>query len=226
MAKKPIKSKKQGQGSGTNWLVIGGVILLGAGALFALLYFALREPETQSLLEYCTAAPDRCVAIGADNAPVNFVEVSDFGCPHCQDFHLEKADAIKENFVDSGEVRWIFLPYALRPETVPAANAAMCAGEQGKYLEFSNAMFDTSDLATSLTRSGILAAGEAAGLEPVAFEACVAEGRYTSTINVNQQAASAAGVSGTPTFFVNDQVIRGNVPLAEFENQFRSILGS
>jgi protein-disulfide isomerase len=227
MAKKPIQSKKQARAqSGTNWLVVGGIVLVGVIGLFALLYLTTRETEAQPLADYCAAAPQRCVAIGDEAAPVTFVEVSDFGCPHCQDFHLEKADAIKENFVDTGDVRWVFLPYALRPETAPAAAAAMCAAEQDKYLEFANAMFAADDLTTSLTRDGILAAGATAGLDAEAFQACVADGRYDSTIDVNQQAASAAGVSGTPTFFVNNQVIRGNVPLAEFENQFRAAAGS
>ncbi len=227
MAKKPIKSKKQGKAKGdTNWLLIGGVVLAGAIGLFALLYFALREPETQSLAQYCAEAPQRCVALGAADAPVKLVEVSDFGCTHCKDFHQTKAEPLKEAYVDSGQVQWLFVPYALRPETVPAANAAMCANEQGKFFEFTNAMFDSADIAFALTRDGILAAGEAVGVEPDSFLACVSEGRFNNTINVNQQAASAARVTGTPTFFINDQIVRGNVPLAEFESQFQAILGS
>jgi protein-disulfide isomerase len=77
-----------------------------------------------------------------------------------------------------------------------------------------------------LNRDGILAAGEAAGLDGEAFLECVAEGRHNNAVNTNQQAARQAGVSGTPTFFINDQIVRGNVPLAEFENRFQSILGS
>lgn len=227
MAKKPIQSKKQAKAqSSTNWLLIGGIILAGVVGLFAILYLVTRPEETQSLADFCAEAPQRCVFLGEETAPVTFVEVSDFGCPHCQDFHRDKADAIKENFVQTGDVRWVFLPYALRPETLPAASAAMCAGEQDKYLEFANAMFAPDDLSSSLSRAGILAAGAGAGLDMEAFQACVEEGRFDSTISVNQQAASAAGVSGTPTFFINDQVVRGNVPLAEFENQFRAALGS
>ena len=227
MAKKPIQSKKQASAkSSTNWLVIGGVILIGAVGLFALLYLTQRTPETQSLADYCAAAPERCVALGNENAPVTLVEVSDFGCSHCKDFHNTKAEAIKENFVDSGQVRWLFVPYALSPTTAPAANAAMCANEQGKYFEFTNAMYATEDTAVTLTRDGMLAAGAAAGLEPEAFLECVADGRYSNAINANQLAANAAGVTGTPTFFINDQVVRGNVPLAEFENQFRAALES
>ncbi len=55
MAKKPKKTKKTQASRGTNWFVIGGIIVVGAIALFGLLYLALREPETQSLAEYCEA---------------------------------------------------------------------------------------------------------------------------------------------------------------------------
>jgi protein-disulfide isomerase len=226
VAKKPIKSKKQSSSKSTNWFMIAGIILVGAIGIFALLYFTLRTPEAKSLAAYCTDAPQRCVALGSADAPIKLVEVGDFGCVHCQDFHQTKAEQIKANYVDTGEIQWIFVPYALSASTVPAANAAMCANEQGKYFEFANALYNNADLAVANTRDGLIAAGEAAGVEPGAFLTCIEDGRYTDTINANQLAASAAGVTGTPTFFVNDQVIRGNVPLAEFENRFQAVLGS
>jgi protein-disulfide isomerase len=222
MVKKRSKTKKTQEKKGTNWLVIGGVGLVGVIGLFALLFLAIREPEAQqslTLAEYCSQNDESCASIGSDNAPVTFIEVSDFGCPHCRDFHLEKSAAIKENFVETGQVKWVFLPYALRPETVPPANAALCAAEQGKYSEFADSLFSLPT-ETALTRNGFLMAADDVGLNIESFTACVEEGRYNKTVGDNQQAARAVRVSGTPTFFVNDQIVTGNVPLAEFERLF------
>lgn len=219
MAKKPKRTKNTQASRGTNWLLIGGITIVGLIGLFALLYLALREPETQTLAEYCDASNGNCVIYGDADAPVTLIEISDFGCSHCRDFHLTKAPAILENYVNEGAVRWMFLPYALRSDTVPAANAAMCANEQGKYFEFTDALYN-QDPSTVLLREGFLTAGEEVGLELDSFTECLQDGRYNKTISTNQQAASAAGVSATPTFFINDVAVRGNVPLEEFERRF------
>lgn len=228
MAKRSRKAKKTQEKRGTNWFVIGGVAIVGVIGLFALLFLTIREPEarqTQTLAQYCSENDDNCVSIGEDDAPVTFVEVSDFGCPHCQDFHREKSAPIKERFVDTGLVRWVFLPYALRPETVPAANAALCAAEEGDYSEFADALFGMPT-ETALTRDGFLTAANENGLDIDSFTACLEEGRYNNTIGENQQAARTARVSGTPTFFINDQMVSGNVPLSEFERIFNQFIGS
>ncbi len=226
MAKKVRRSKKSQASRDTNWLLIGGIAVVGVIGLFALLYLALREPETQSLAAFCDAADGNCISYGEADAPVTLVEVSDFGCGHCRDFHLTKAPEIMERFVNSGSVRWIFLPFALRPETVPAANAAMCANEQARYFEFTDALFAQQPPENSILRTGFLAAGEEVGLDIESFTQCLEEGRYNSTVNRNQQAATAARVNATPTFFINDEILRGNVPLAEFERRFLEALNS
>lgn len=222
MAKRPRRVKKTQEKRGTNWVLIGGVIFVGVIGLFALLFLALRAPEpaqVMTLSEYCLQNSDRCVEVGESDAPITFVEVSDFGCPHCQAFHQEKSGPIYDNYVETGRVKWVILPYALRAETVPAANAAMCADEQGRYFDFANNLFDLST-EFALTRDGFIAAAEETNLDIDSFMSCLEEERYNDIIGFNQQAARTNRVSGTPTFFVNDEMISGNVPLAEFERLF------
>lgn len=226
MAKKPKRTKKAQKGRGTNWFVVGGIVVAGIIGIFALLYLALREPETQTLAAYCDASDGNCVTTGTSDAPVTLVEVSDFGCSHCRNFHQTKASEIMERFVDQGLVRWISVPYALGPQTVPAANAAMCANEQGQYFEFSEELFNIEPVEAALTRDAFLSAGEDIGLDVDSFMVCVEDGRHNNTISTNQAAARIAKVNSTPSFFVNDQIIRGNVPLEEFERRFNEALGS
>ena len=226
MAKKPRRTKNTQASRGTNWFVVGGIVIVGAIALFALLYLALREPETQTLSEFCETSDGNCIVTGDANAPVTMVEISDFGCGHCRDFHQTKAPEIMERFVDQGLVKWVSVPYALGAQTAPAANAAMCANEQGQYNEFSEALFSMEPVEAAITRDGFLSTGEAVGLDMDGFTQCVEEGRFNNTISTNQAAARVARVSSTPSFFINDEIIRGNVPLEEFERRFNEILNS
>ncbi len=226
MAKKPRRTRSTQTSRGTNWYVIGGVIIVGAIVLFGLLYLAMREPETQTLSEFCDAADGNCIVEGASDAPVTMVEISDFGCSHCRNFHQETASTLKGEFVDTGLVRWIVMPYALSSATVPASNAALCANEQGQFFEFSDALFNIEPVEQALLRDSFIQVGQEIGLDGNSFEQCLVDGRYNNTISTNQQAASQAGVNSTPTFFVNDQIIRGNVPLEEFENRINQQLES
>ncbi len=226
MAKRRKKSTKStSEKRGTNWLLIGGLTIGGVIILFALLYLALQEPETQTLAEYCESNSENCATLGAQDAPITLVEVSDFGCPHCQNFHQNTAGAIKDIYVNNDQVKWVFLPYALRAETVPAANAAMCANEEEKYYEFAEALFNL-DTQVALTRDGFLEVGAAIGLDEDSFTACLIDGRYNSIIGDNQAAARSARVTGTPTFFINGQTLNGAQPFSEFQRVFESYLNS
>ena len=133
MAKKPPQRRAQKQSSGTNWVVVGGIIAVVILVFGGLVFLALRPSQAepvQTLAEYCATNIENCIFLGEESAPVTLVEVSDFGCVHCQAFHANTATPLKEQYLDTGNVRWVVLPYALSPTTVPAAASAMCANEQ------------------------------------------------------------------------------------------------
>lgn len=227
MAKRRRRSRRTTQEKrSTNWLLVAGIAVIGVVAVFGLLYLALRQPEVPTLAEYCAENTDRCVTVGAADAPVTLVEVSDFGCPHCRDFHNQTAPQIRSQYVDTGQVQWVFLPYALGPNTVPAANAALCAAEQGQYYEFAEATFSLPTIEEGLTREGFSTVAQDIGLDLDTFGQCVEEGRYNNTVSANQQIARQNRVSATPTFFVNDQMLRGAQPFAAFQQQFARYLES
>lgn len=208
----------------TNWLVVGGAIIGGAVILFGLLYLALREPEPLSITAYCENNEEACVEIGDANAPVTVIEVSDFGCSHCRDFHMNTYQALQDTFVDPGLVRWVFLPYSLSASTLPSANAAMCANEQAMLEPFTQMMFATYDDSDHLTASGIDRVAQTIGLDMASFNECVDDGRYVSEIQANQAAARTAGVTGTPSFFINDRIAEGALPLVSFQERINAAL--
>jgi protein-disulfide isomerase len=160
--------------------------------------------------------------MGEVDAPVTMVEVSDFGCPHCTDFHNQTANPLKEQHVDNGDLRWVALPYSLSNATLPAATTAMCANEQGSYFEYANALFAVEPVEFRLTPAGYEQAAESVGLDVEAFNRCVADGRYISIVNANRDAARAAQVTGTPTFFLNEEKVVGAQTLSVFSQLIES----
>lgn len=195
----------------TNWLLIGGII---AGVVFiiALLALLLGEQEAISLEGFCENNPENCIVKGEENAPVTIVEVSDYSCTHCRNFNLESADLIDQQFVQTGQVKWVVLPYALSAATVPSAESAYCAQEQDQFFAYHKQMFEIQDLPVALTPAGYLESAGRAGLDLEAFNTCLENDSYGSLVQANLRAANNAGVSATPTFFINGVMISGNNP--------------
>lgn len=210
----------------TNWVLIGGVIAGGVLILVALLLMAAQPTEPQTLEDYCQDNPSACFSLGSDEAPVKIVEVADFGCTYCRAFHEETFPSLEAQYIENDQVQFIMLPFALGDVTLPAANAGVCAGEQGEYFPFAAAMFAGFDDPTTRTRDGFLRIAQDLGLDMNAFETCVAEARHNDLIRDNVQAASSNGVSSTPTFFINGTMLKGAFPLATFQQQIESRLGS
>lgn len=228
MAKKAPQRRKQATRE-TNWLVIGGLIALGVFIFGALLFLALRpgpNQTAQTLSEYCEDNSDRCAFLGEEGSPVTMVEVSDFGCVHCTTFHNETATPLKEQYVDTGTVRWIALPYALSTTTVPAAASAMCANDQDAYFEYANALFGIEDTTFRLSPEGYQQAALAVGLDLDAFSSCMSEGRYINTVQSNIDAARSNRVTGTPTFFLNDEELSGAQPLSVFSQVINNLVAA
>lgn len=222
--RRKIKTARRTQARQTNWVVVIGVVAAAVIVLFGLLFFALQSRDPLSLATYCENNPDACVTRGQAGAPVTVVEVSDFGCGHCRDFHEQTFPALTTAEIESGRVQWVALPFALFDERLPAANASMCAAEQGAYFEYSDAMFANFGLSDNLSPAGFMRAAESVGLDMSAFEACVDDGRYINTIQSNRAAARQAGVTGTPIFFINGVSLGGALPLETFQARIAAAL--
>jgi protein-disulfide isomerase len=215
----------------TNWIIIGGIVGVGVIALFGLLFFNLQSSgvptpvstPTRSLMlqDHCENNPENCIIEGDAAAPVTIVEVSDYGCGHCANFNLDTSPLLKEQYVDTGIVRWITMPYALGGQTgyptAPSATAAMCAAEQDAFPAFHTALFGLQGTGAFNTTAGFVEVANNLGLDANALTACIEDGRYNSIVQQNIQNANSAGINSTPSFFINGELVRGNVPLANFQ---------
>ena len=215
----PPRRRRREQGS-VNWLLVGGVIAVGTVGLFALLFVTLQSqglptptPAPQAALEdFCAANDPNCIAKGEADAPVTVIEVSDYGCPHCRNFNLESAPTFDETYVDTGQVRWVVVPYALRQETVSASVAALCAAEQDAFFPYHMRLFQLQSTELAFTEAGYMQSAQSLDMDTEAFQSCLQEGTYTSIVQRNMQAAASAGVNATPTFFINGRKVEGNNP--------------
>ena len=224
----------------TNWIIIGGIVGVGVIALFGLLFFTLQSSGTVTpvptptrslvLQDYCENNPENCMVAGEDTAPVTIVEVSDYGCGHCKNFNLDTAPTLKQQYVDTGVVRWITIPYAFGGQTgfptAPSANAAMCSAEQDAFEAFHTALFALQGTGTFNTTAGFIEVANDLELDSDALSACVEDGRYDNAVQGNIQVATSAGVNSTPSFFVNGELVNGNLPLANFQQIIDTEAGS
>lgn len=159
---------------------------------------------------------------GADSAPVQVIEFSDFGCPFCGSFARETYPALHQEFVASGKVRWTYVPFVMGmfPNGSEAAMAAECAAEQGEqsFWKMHDALFQDQKSWKQSRQPDALFKTFAAtiGLDAKRYASCYSEQRGTARIAASNAASERAGVRATPTFFVNGQRIEGALPAEHF----------
>jgi protein-disulfide isomerase len=145
-----------------------------------------------------TGAP----ALGRADAPVTIVEFSDYQCPFCQRFFATTLPALKREYVDAGKVRYVFRDFPLdqlHPQARKAAEAAHCAGEQGKYWEMHDALFGHPG---ALTPPELAEHARAVGADGARFDECLSSGRHAARVERGLAEGAAAGIQGTPGFVI------------------------
>jgi protein-disulfide isomerase len=155
--------------------------------------------------------------LGDKNAPVTIIEFSDYQCPFCGRFYSQTLTQLKEKYINTGKVRLVYRDFPLdsiHPQATPAAIAANCAGEQGKYFEYHDKIFENQPgLGSESLKTW---AGEI-GIDVKKWEACIADPAQLQEVRKDLADGSAVGVQGTPAFFVNGQLVSGAQPYTVFE---------
>ena len=142
-------------------------------------------------------------AKGPEDAPVTIVEFSDFECPACRQAAVQ-IPALLEQY--PGKIRFVFrdFPLPMHARAVPAAAAAECAHDQGKFWEMHDLLFANQ---RRLGDTQLRGYAEQLGLDLAAFDTCMGEPGTLGEIELDVQAGDAAGVNSTPTFIVNGRII-------------------
>jgi protein-disulfide isomerase len=134
-----------------------------------------------------------------------------------------------ETYIKSGQVQYVFRNFPLyssHPQAQKAAEAAECAGEQGKYWEMHDLLFESQDQWSGQQGAEAIFKGLAGelGLEQARFDACLDGGTYAEKVGADYQEGVAAGVSGTPAFRINGLELSGAQPFAAFQQQIEYLL--
>jgi protein-disulfide isomerase len=219
-------------------LIVAG-IMVGSGLILILLFAlpsiinaarpvgAIVEPEplTRPVVDFNT--------MGDPNAPVKIVEYSDFQCPFCKRFADEVEQQLIDEYINTGKVFFVYTPYGpagnyIGPESESSANAAFCAGEQGKFWEYKDFLFanHTGENVGDFTDKRLKAFAESLNLDMEKFTSCVKGKKYSSELQNGISQGRALNVGGTPTFVFNDgaATIVGVQSFSSFAQQIEALL--
>jgi len=166
---------------------------------------------------------------GNPDAPIVIKEYSDFQCPFCARFYEQTLPSIVQNQIATGDAVLIYYDFPLNnihPQAAPAANAARCAGEQGadSYWSMHDLLFANIEQWSNSGAEAVFKgfAGDL-DLDVEEFEKCVSENRFSAEIEDDLISGRSLGISGTPSFVINGQLLVGAQPLAVFENAIATI---
>lgn len=150
---------------------------------------------------------------GPEGAKVTIVEFSDFQCPFCSKAH----DTVEEVMnAYPGKVRLVFrhFPLDFHQQAPKAAEASLCANEQGKFWEYHDVLFKNQ---SKLQVEDLKGHAQGLGLDAAKFGECLDSGKHAATVKTDTEAGHKVGVNGTPAFFINGQMLSGAQPLEEFK---------
>jgi protein-disulfide isomerase len=202
------------------FLVIGAA---SAVALFVVFLLVLANRPRQADEEHLSLVEslpkgltvDGLPYIGDPDAPVTMTVYEDLGCPNCRRFYLEVEPGILSEYVAEGKVRLVIYQLAfVNQQSLPGAEGAACAQDQGRYWEYRDALFNNQGV-RQFTRENLVAIAEELGLDRQAFTNCYDFANYTQEIIDRSQRASNFGINATPTSDINGQRHVGVIPFEQ-----------
>jgi protein-disulfide isomerase len=180
---------------------------------------------TISAAELAQAGPLGDRAIGSESAPVTIYEYASMTCPHCAQFATQTFPKLKERYIDTGKVRFIFREFPLDPLAAGASMLARCA-DPDKYFTVLDMLFHTqSQWAVQKPLEPLFNVVKQAGFTDETFKTCLANQKMLDGLQeARDRAANKFGVNSTPTFFINGKRIPGALTLEQMEKEMEPYL--
>jgi len=163
---------------------------------------------------------DRSRLQGPENA-MWVVMISDFQCPYCKQWHDSSMAQLKRDYIDTGKIRFAYLHLPLEsihPHARAEAQASLCAGVQGKFWEYADAIFDNFGTARGMSDVSLLLSRIAKdlALDVPTFDKCRVSAPIASLVNNDLAQAKQAGVQSTPSFIIGSFLVQGAMPYKDF----------
>ncbi|ADO43872.1 DsbA family protein [Ketogulonicigenium vulgare] len=151
------------------------------------------------------------MAVGAEDAPITFIEYASFTCPHCANFHNNQYQQLKENYIDTGKVRFVFREVYFDRFGLWASMIARCGDNNTRFFGINDLLYenqqgwigsgDPAEIANNLR-----AIGREAGMSDAAIDACMADQALAEgLVGWFTENAERDNVTATPTLFINGQ---------------------
>lgn len=161
-------------------------------------------------------------AWGPANAPVTIVEFSDYQCPYCKLFYDETLPQIRQTY--EGQIRFVYRDFPLariHPHSQKAAEASECADDQGRFWNYHDLLWANQ---TALDVDSLKAYAAQLGLDAATFDDCLDSGKNAQEVQNDYSDGVSYGVTGTPTFFINDVELKGANPFSVFQQAIEPLL--
>jgi protein-disulfide isomerase len=189
---------------------------------------ATSAPNASAPTDSLLALGDRSRILGDSSAPVWVVIVSDFQCPYCKVWHDQTYPALKREFVDKGEVRlaYLNLPLPQHQHARVTAELAFCAGAQGRFWEYHDALFDTQSVWSQLPAGTQYfdSLATRAGVDLTRLRSCMTSQAMQPLVEADFQRGMEAKVRSTPTFMIgNDVRLEGAQPIEAFRQAIATV---
>ena len=172
--------------------------------------------KQQAAPKVIEVSADNDAVLGDPNAPVTIIEFSDYECPFCGRFYQNTMPQLISEYIDTGKAKLIFrdFPLSFHKSAQKASEAAECAGDQGKYYEMHDKIFENQQ---SITVSDLKVYAEQIGLKVDEFNVCLDTDKHKDEVLQDFRDGQKAGVSGTPSFFINGKMLVGAQPFEAFK---------
>lgn len=210
-------------------IIIGGSIIYAAKKIIAPRINAAQQNSAQSTTVPTAPEPSGPIKVSLDNdpiigskdAPVTIIEFADYECPFCKQSFQTLLPQIKRDYIDTGKVRFVYrdFPLDFHENAGKEAEAAECARDQGgdnTYFKFHDQIYtQTKSNGTGLALTQLPVVAKSLGLNAQQFQQCLDSSKYADEVEKDYQDGIAAGVTGTPGWFVgkseNDNTITAPV---------------
>lgn len=141
-------------------------------------------------------------SLGEQDAVVTMVEFTDYQCPFCRQHSLQTKPRLIRDYVETGKLRYVLREFpieSIHPQAMKAAEAALCAGDQGKYWDITALFFQNQ---RQLKPEQLMAHAEGLELDMAVFKDCFESAKYAEQVRNDLRVGTTAGVRGTPSFFL------------------------
>jgi protein-disulfide isomerase len=159
--------------------------------------------------------------LGPEKAPVQVIEFADYECPYCQKIYPDLAK-LRDQFGDKVSLVYKDFPLPMHPLAARAAEAARCAGEQGKFWEFHDSLFQTKRLQISDLKEQ----AATLKLDSAKFDQCLDSGAQAAAVKKDSQEGLRLGLQGTPSFFINGHFMSGAIGYSKLRETVLEKLGA